>query len=255
MGCALERATREDRGEPVPGYVKSLAVTNSSVLAGGLFDRANGMSRRSLVALERSTGRPTHFHPFPPAPAVVQEWVDAIAVRGRMAYVGGYFERIGGRARNGLAALDLPTGLAKTWNPKASYNLGASVYAIAVSAGAVYVGGRFSRVGGKARSSLAALDPRTGRALPWNPRRGQPVTASAADVTVIRRARGIVYVGGLFTRLEGRKRGSLGAFNAQTGALTPWAPSFAAGNGEVGALDVAGANIAVTLGVCRLTRC
>jgi hypothetical protein len=80
---------------------------------------------------------------------------------------------MGCRSRVGLAALDATTGHASAWNPDAETDLEAvagGVDSLAVSSAAVYVGGRFTRIGGRARNYSAGLDPASGRATSWNPR-------------------------------------------------------------------------------------
>ena len=84
-------------------------------------------------------------------------------------YVGGYFTRIGGQARSGIAALDASSGRASAWNPHAQ-PADSGVGALAVSGSTVYAGGKFQRIGGQARNGLAALDAATGRAIPLHAR-------------------------------------------------------------------------------------
>ncbi|MGZ4256035.1 MAG: hypothetical protein ACXVXL_03975 [Solirubrobacteraceae bacterium] len=93
--------------------------------------------------------------------------MDAFAVVGSNVYVGGYFTRIGGQRRNGIAALDAVTGRATPWNPNAQL-AESGVGALAASGSTVYAGGRFERIGGRPRAGIAALDSLSGRTRPLN---------------------------------------------------------------------------------------
>src|SRR4029434_7325267 len=64
-----------------------------------------------------------------------------------------------GVGRENLAALSATTGaVVTTWNPGANR----SVQALAASSDRLYVGGKFTRIGGAARAKLAALSATTG---------------------------------------------------------------------------------------------
>ena len=74
--------------------------------------------------------------------------------------------RIDGKLRSGLAAISLPSRALTPWHPTVS----GPFTDLATARDAVYVTGpAFSAAGEIARRTLAALDPRTGRLLPWNP--------------------------------------------------------------------------------------
>jgi hypothetical protein len=82
----------------------------------------------------------------------------------------------------------------------------------------LYVGGDLNRIAGSARRTVAALDTRSGRALPWNPDPSYFVT----DLEVQGRT---VYILGSFAEIGGRRHGSLAAVDAITGAVQPWDPA------------------------------
>ena len=138
----------------------------------------------------------------------------ALAVSGTRVYVGGKFTRIGGQPRAYIAALDTRSGAAKAWNPRAHFvpcnsritgtagcDVGPAVLALAVTRSHVYVGGVFTRIGGKPRGYIAALDPRTGAATAWNPNADDYVAALAVSGPTI-------YVGGYFNDIGRRFRGA-----------------------------------------------
>jgi Domain of unknown function (DUF5122) beta-propeller len=95
---------------------------------------------------------------------------------------------------------------------------GHSLYSVAITGPAVYVGGHerwhdnpFGRKspgpGAVPREGIAALDPATGKALPWNPGRARGVGVQSFHAT----AEGL-YVGSDTTRLAGVYRGRIGMF-------------------------------------------
>ena len=131
-------------------------------------------------------------------------------------YVGGGFTSIGPEwvRRNGLAAIDLTTGRATSWDPNPDE---AYVLALATSGNTVYVGGSFSRLAGEVRSNLAAFDTRDGTLTPWNP-------APNGGVTTLAASGGTLYAGGQFRDIGGQSRRYLAAVDSATGTATPWDP-------------------------------
>ncbi|MDA0565736.1 hypothetical protein LG943_15645 [Streptomonospora sp. S1-112] len=108
-----------------------------------------------------------------------------------------------------------PAGARPTW---VNHTGGDAVYSVAVTGAAVYVGGHQRWMdnphgdhhpgpGSVAREGIGAIDPRTGKALPWNPGRERGHGAEALLAT----ADGL-YVGSDTTRLGGEYKGRIGMF-------------------------------------------
>jgi beta-propeller uncharacterized protein DUF5122 len=214
------------------GDVYALAVSGSKVYAGGHFTRIGGQARSYIAALETATGLATAWNPGVGGAPVrtlalsgptiyaggdsqfgniaafdvgtgatvwhsgANDVVIALATSDSAVYAGGLFGYVGLQHRNGIAALDAKTGLPTAWNPGGITPENPYVYALATSGSTVYAGGNFSRIGGQARSSIAALDAATGHATAWNPGVDDIVTAFAVSGST-------VYVGGAFTTIGG----------------------------------------------------
>jgi hypothetical protein len=217
-----------------------LAVSGSTIYAGGDFNGIGGQARNHIAALDASTGNATAWNPD----AINGEWdaevVRVITISGSTVYVSGEFTGIGGQTRNGLAALDASTGNATPWNPNAD----GRVSALAVSGSTVYVGGGFSSIGGQPRNDIAALDASTGNATAWNPN-----VSGSIDALVV--SGSTVYAGGYFTSIGGLTRNHMAALDASTGRATPWNPNpgpimgIAHGWSSISALAVSGSKVYV----------
>ncbi|HXJ65324.1 MAG TPA: hypothetical protein VNN79_16335, partial [Actinomycetota bacterium] len=181
--------------------VIALAVSGSTVYAGGFFNGTNsigGADRNFIAALDATTGNATSWNPN------ANNNVLALAVSGSTVYAGGQFSgvnAIGGVDRNYIAALDATTGAATSWDPNAS----GFVEALAVSGGAVYVGGGYNSIGGADRNDIAALDSGTGVATSWDPNADGGVFALAVSG-------GTVYAGGDFLAVASRPESHFAAF-------------------------------------------
>ena len=161
-----------------------------------------------LTAVDKTDGR---------VPNNLAEWnanpdgpVTALTFSGPTVYAAGTFTAIGGKARNGIAALQRSTAKATDWDP----NPDGYVDAITVltppassTATTVYAGGRFTTIGGQRRSNLAALNGFTGEATDWDPNPNGSVDALA--ITGFRvhpptSGADTIYAGGSFTKVGGK---------------------------------------------------
>ena len=188
-------------------YVYSLAVSGSTVYAGGDFTSIGGQGRNNIAALDATTGAATAWSPN------ANGTVNSIVVSGTTIFAGGGFYTIGGQSRNYIAALDATTGNALAWNPKAN----GGVNSISVSGTTVYAGGDFDTIGGQSRNHIAALDATSGNALSWNPKANNYVYSLAVSGTT-------VYAGGGFDTIGGQTRSFIAALDNTTGKALAWNP-------------------------------
>jgi hypothetical protein len=182
--------------------VLALAISGSTVYAGGIFTGIGGQTRNRIAALDAATGLSTIWNPN------ANNTVRALAVSGSTVYAGGDFTTIGGQTRNRIAAIDAATGLPTSWNPNAN----GTVHALAVSGSTVYTGGGFTSIGAQTRNYIAALDAATGLATSWNPNANLPfdvvVYALAISFTNSK-----IYAGGNFTSIMGESRTGFAGMN------------------------------------------
>lgn len=218
---------------PNPNYVPygtgGVLVAGNTVYVGGGFATIAGKPRLYIAALDATTGDALDWD------AHCNGLVAPLALRGNTLYVGGLFSRIGGQARNNIAALDAITGQATAWNPDAGGGVGSSagdggVWSVLVRGNRVFVGGSFSRIGGKNRTMLAELDAATGLATDWDPGvqgPGSPYPFVEGLLTHDEK----LYVGGSFSSIGGQNRRGLAAIDLPTREITDWDPNANSGGG------------------------
>lgn len=200
------------------GSVHAMAtIDDSLLLIGGDFGSVGGLVRSHLATIRIDTGIATTWAPVVTGPRdryFGDPYVQALAVRQGIVYVGGHFTGIGGQTRPGLAALELATGLSTSWDPHV-----VEVTSLVLADSTIYAGGFFRSAGGAPRLHVAEISLGSGLATAWNPGVNDAVrTLSLAS--------GRLFVGGTFTGLGAlwQSRTGLAAFDVTTGALRPWDP-------------------------------
>jgi len=203
--------------------------------------------------------------------------VQAVAANTQRVYIGGTFTTVAGTKHTSFAVLSARTGRPIPWPAPTLESYPAlmkqqpgqpSVGALALWSGRLYVGGDLIlRVNGKKRPSIAVLDARTGKLLPWSPpiRNGHSLIGDVATIMVaggrvftaghdgfgitdaltgkadplLGRAGGYVfassgetaYLAGncrnSFSEIEGQPRNNLAQVDLTTGHVTAWAPDLA----------------------------
>ena len=243
-----------DRHDPDPYDVLVLARFGSTLYAGGPFGvEAVDAARGTRRWLTRVSGNP----------------VDALAADSDRVFVGGDFTRVDGALHRSLVALSSTTGAVVPWHvPTLTAAIGgskmpASIGALALDRGRLFVAGDMTSAGGRPRVGVAALDARTGALTAWHVRDG-----TDGDLAAILVTHGMVFVSGLdsyavideqtgaldpltrgtggwrfavsggtaylagncrntLTTVEGQPRNNLAAVDLSTGRVTGWAPNLA----------------------------
>jgi hypothetical protein len=160
------------------------------------------------------------IHTLPMASWQANGRVSTIVVQNGVAYLGGQFTAMLSPAgvivrRNHLAAVQVSTGRLLSWNPDASGN----VNVLRVAGGVVYVGGRFSSLGGRPRYNAGAVSATTGAvSRTWGARTDAAVTAMAILGNT-------VYLGGSFGHVKGIARTRLAAVSTSGVLDQSWRPT------------------------------
>jgi hypothetical protein len=198
------------------GRVLTMAATGMTLYVGGCFRRVNGQARNSLAAFDLRTGRLLPWNPNANPPCVSK-----LVVSGSAVYFAGEMTTVGGVGRHVLAAVDASTGALEPWNPAPSHPSGsdddAEVLALSSSGSTMYVGGRFTTIGGATRANLAAFDTATGALTGWS-----PIVDDA--VYAVEPARDTIFIGGAFAHVGSTTRSGLAQIDAATGSVTAFDP-------------------------------
>ncbi|TDO50087.1 hypothetical protein EV643_105318 [Kribbella sp. VKM Ac-2527] len=206
------------------GPVNALANTSTTLYLGGQFSLVGGLARSNLGALDMATGSVTSFA------GGVDGSVTSLTVNSTATtvYAGGTFTSAAGQTRLRAAAFT-SAGALTGWDPRAE----ATVTTVALSGGAVMVGGNFSMLNGYPRTNAAAIRGDGSVDPSWNPSPNNTVYAVAATADGTR-----VFLGGTFTSVGPSARTYIAAVDAVTGATDPnWTK---AANNTVRALAVSG---------------
>jgi len=200
---------QNDWWQPYGGSVSVLDADTSSgtLYLGGNFGYV-GPKHLYNARLDRSTGASEPMvRPNGPVHAVIPDGLGGW-------FIGGAFTEVDGQQRRNVARI-LSNGSLATWAGPSVFGFGnsdATVYALSLRDGQLYMGGTFTQVGGQSRQKIARLDALTGALDPW----AQP-SSSVSEVRVIRALTEKVYVGGAFSNMGGQARTNVAVLDAGTG--------------------------------------
>lgn len=210
---------------------RSIHKIGKTIYVGGDFSTINGDSRKYLGAIDSATGITTAWKPDsiegPFGRIRSMTSIDSIL------YLAGHFDTIAGIERNNLAAFNLNTGALESWNPSAVGISAGSIRGVVKSYDRILTHGPFASIGGVKRFGLASIDISTGKATSWQPIFSED--ANALTINDIEINNDILYVAGLFDKIDNQKRKNLASFDLKTGQLTSWNPKV---NGRIRSLAV-----------------
>ncbi len=195
---------------------------DGKVIVGGTFTSVNDVARNNIARLNTDGSVDLTWDPGYDSDGPIT----ALILHDSVIYVGGSFENIGGHFRQQLAAIDLQTGIATSWQPDPD----GPVTAIAPTPTQIFVAGGFQHIGNAPHNGLAAIDPTTGLSLDWD-------ANVEGDINALASANGVLYLGGQFDEAGGQPRSNIAAVNAATAQATSWNPSI---SGQVNAILLSG---------------
>ncbi len=213
--------------------VRTLAYDAGSGLlyAGGDFTVIGGAARNYIAVLDTAAIEPdraTNWNPGADAP------VHALLLVEGTLYAGGDFTRIGGAARDRIAALETDTAGATDWDP----GLDGTVEVLAGNGGRLFVGGAFNGATDRATLYIGGdfgyVGPATGSGVglpadPLQPRDDRPLAGYPAIngpvYAVVADGSGGWYVGGDFSRVGGLARRHLVHILADRSVDPAWDPA------------------------------
>jgi trimeric autotransporter adhesin len=204
------------------GSAYALHASGSTLYVGGNFNSVGGTLRTNLAALSLPGG--SALLGFNAGMEDPGHTVYALARSADTLYVGGYFNFMGGVATEALAALNPTTGQNLGLNLNPTHFGNANVVSLAVNGTDLYVGGRFSTLGGSDRNYLARLNTANNQLQSWNPRAAGGQFAGQV-VWVLAHDGNNLFVGGDFATVGAQARNYLAAFNITTGEATAWNPN------------------------------
>lgn len=195
------------------GSVEQLAISGSSILAGGSFTTVGGTTRNYLAKLNNTNGKASNW-------ATANSYVYALYVDGTTCYAGGYFSQLisaGGSttARTYIGGINISNGNINSFSP----SLNSYVYAINKTGSNLYFGGQFTQVNGTARNYLASTNT-SGTLQSWN-----PSANSSVNKIYIDSLKNII-VGGNFTGFQQADRTYASMIKYTNQTLTSWAPTI-----------------------------
>ncbi|MFE3458521.1 delta-60 repeat domain-containing protein [Nocardiopsis aegyptia] len=202
----------------------ALSPAGDRLVINGTFTRVDGHDRYQIAMLDAGDGSVTPWSTSAFEPECDYSRMQTYMRRMDFSPDGSYFAVVtagGPTVKPGLCKsvtrfenTDRP-GARPTWS---NLTGGDSLYSVEVTGSAVYVGGHQRWMdnengalnagpGSVEREGIAAVDPRTGRALPWNPGRSRGHGVEALHATDDG-----LYVGSDTERLAGTYHGRLGMF-------------------------------------------
>lgn len=215
------------------GLVIACAQSGHTLYIGGQFQRV-GPVTGELVTLDPATGAAAV-----PYPRFLNGEVRTVIPDGSGGwYVGGNFTTALGASHVALAHM-LADGSVSAWDPHVT-GTSPQVYALVLDGTTLYVGGRFSGLGGQARQNIGAIDLATGLANSWSVDANDVVLAMAMNGSML-------CVGGAFSTIASSSaHPALASLDKTSGTVMNWGPSV------LGSLDVPRAVFSLTLQESKL---
>lgn len=173
--AAFELSTLEIMREwnPNPNSTVTGLVTDGNRLyVAGRFTTVSSQLRSNLAAVSADLGELVSWNPDPSGFASAESLITSLSILDQRVYLAGFFSKIQGENRKGLAAVSLDRGELLPWDPLLSQANSVSRQRLAASAGVVFVS-----AGDNLSSQLFKIDANSARQLDWTVDIGPPINA------------------------------------------------------------------------------
>jgi len=172
----------------IDGTVSKLKVIGNNLYISGSFTTVNGQPRAGFAVVDKNNG---NVAPIIADLSSIGTTVNSFIVTGDSLILGGNFSLVNGQARNGLAIINLTTGLL---HPATITPNTASITGLQLYNNRLYLSGSFTQVNGTPRNGLAAFDLTTSTLISSF----TPFTA-APNITTLLLQGNMLYALGFFT--------------------------------------------------------
>jgi uncharacterized delta-60 repeat protein len=187
------------------------ALTNGQVLVGGVFERVNGVPRRSMARLNADGSVDESFAGMGQSNVLERVYALAVQPNGKVV-IGGDFTMVGNTRRQHVARLNVDGSLDESFDPGYVYLQRVSALALQPD-GRVVIGGDFRSIDGVSRNCVARLMSDGSLDLGFDPGSGaevRPFFPSDAFVHALAlQPDGRILVAGLFHSFDGVPRSSI----------------------------------------------
>jgi hypothetical protein len=185
-------------GDVGSASMSALAVSGSTLYAGGVFTRAGGSAATNIAQWNGSS--------WSALGSGMDYSVNALAVSGGTLYAGGNFTMAGGNAANNIAQWN-----GSSWSALGS-GMNSTVSALAVSGSMMYAGGEFTTAGGNSATNIAQWNGSSWSAL------GSGISGAGGDINspyvkALAVSGSTLYAGGEFTTAGGNSANNIAQWN------------------------------------------
>jgi hypothetical protein len=212
----------------IDGTVFALDMSGTTLYFGGAFTTVAGSSRGCGAALNTSALTLLSWNPRAVVPDNTSILINDIVVATGRVYVAGSFRSIGGQRQLAIGRVDPTSGDALPWTGDAAGPSATQAISLSLQGSVLACGGNFQTVGGERRDGTAAYNAVTGQLLPWHANvYGQNGEIQPGNVLQILAAGPTVWLGGIFSFVNGAPRHTVASVDAATGQTTnPFNASF-----------------------------
>lgn len=171
---------------------------------GGNFTSVGGITRNNAARID-GNGNLLPWNPN------TNGHVYAMQVYHNRVYLGGNFTQVNSLVRSGIAAVDTSSGTVSAFNPGSPSTV---IRAISISNNTLFVAGAFSSIALQTRANIASFNLSSETLTNFS----ATMTSAGASLYSLAVVGNKVFIGGLFTLVNGDPRSNIACLNAQTGS-------------------------------------